>query len=355
MCGIIAASSNENINFSRIRLGILMADDRGGHSCGITNEDGRIIKQVSNAKNFINDANCDVKFPRENKSFIAHTRYATQGDKNFKNTHPFSFPKIVGVHNGTLDNYSVLKNKYGESFKTEIAEMEDEEREVEVDSELLYYLIYKHGLKDALNKFSGTLALVYYTNEEGGKFINLYRHNKPLCYGYKDGELWIASLKKYLDTIGCEDIKNVQEHTHYKIKDGSVISAKQLPQDCKPGTSKTQSTDEDPSFEKKERAGDSEQEKEVCEMPEGFLAPKNAKGGFEGDSFVLWWFSSTDHNIIYLELADISTSIYFDLSLKEDVEVLEDDYPSIAQEILDEHAELETINEYRQEHEQVSC
>lgn len=407
MCGIISASSRNHLDFSAIKLGMLQADDRGGHSSGISvrGDENLVVRQVANAKMFINDKGNNVQIPRNNYSFIGHTRFATQGEKNIENTHPFSFGNVIGVHNGSIDNFKQLKNKYiqqyradveewcGENWKEQLDVDERTDLNVNNDSKLLYYLIWKKGLSNVLEELRGSLALVFYKRENGEEYMYFYRHDKPLCYGYRgdedDKEMWIGSLKKYLDTLGCKNIKNVTEHAIYKVKNGSIITSKQQPQDIKPKEKRSTKVDVDEDLEperarKKQGTSSStrtgfspncgymsgcnnEDGKEIRdpirpwadkedsaghESADGFqfCAPKNAKGETDRhNNLVLYWFSSSNPYIVYVETEGETDIDHYDLRQTKQKQDLRSDHPKLADYALEDFGQIEVTIECRED------
>jgi glucosamine 6-phosphate synthetase-like amidotransferase/phosphosugar isomerase protein len=66
------------------------------------------------------------------KAMIGHTRYKTKGSEEFNiNNHPIKAGRIIGVHNGMINNDDFLFDKY----KTDI------HRKGQVDSEIIFRLI----------------------------------------------------------------------------------------------------------------------------------------------------------------------------------------------------------------------
>lgn len=227
MCAIIGVSSTNPVDKSDIKILYLMAEGRGGHGCGFTNGK-KTIKSAIKAYEYVHKV-IPKEFPNYICDFVGHTRFATIGDKGAdKNAHPFKKGNFIGVHNGSIYNHE------------DIAELIDSE--AEVDSEVLYEMIAKFGLRKTLPLLQGILALSYYDLRD--KSIYLYRNNKPLHIGYKytvddDGKklhtsLFWATLPEYLKAIDCVDIRQIQEHSLVKIKNGRIVHSKQLKKIEKP-------------------------------------------------------------------------------------------------------------------------
>lgn len=103
------------------------------------------------------------------KALIGHNRYATVGEKNAANAHPFQCGHIVGAHNGTLDTWRLKELPEYENFGT--------------DSEALFNSASKLGIKETMAKLTGAWALSWYDTQSNS--INLLRnHKRPLYYAY---------------------------------------------------------------------------------------------------------------------------------------------------------------------------
>lgn len=98
------------------------------------------------------------------KAFIGHNRAATRGVKNSYNAHPYEFGRIVGAHNGTLDN----------SCTKELEDLLDEK--FEVDSMAIFAAMDKLGVEDTIPLLSGAWSLVWYDKDD--KTLNFLRNDK---------------------------------------------------------------------------------------------------------------------------------------------------------------------------------
>ena len=92
---------------------------------------------------------------------IAHTRWATHGEPNEKNAHPHTRGAVSVVHNGIIENSTILKKileKKGYKFKSQ------------TDTEVIVHLVTdylkKNNLKDTiikvLRKLHGSFCIGYH-------------------------------------------------------------------------------------------------------------------------------------------------------------------------------------------------
>ena len=126
---------------------------------------------------------------------IAHTRWATHGEPNDINAHPHvsQSGEIALVHNGTIENYSVLKEaltEHGYTFKSE------------TDTEVLVQLIdyIKHtssctlveAVREALLQVEGAYAVAVVEKGDPDTLV-VARKSSPLVIGVGEDETFIAS------------------------------------------------------------------------------------------------------------------------------------------------------------------
>ena len=128
---------------------------------------------------------------------IAHTRWATHGEPSVRNAHPHvsDSGNIVIVHNGIIENYTILRKQLAEkgfTFKSET--------DTEVLVQLIQYAQDKHkcslaeAVRHALNKCIGAYAIAVLDRRDPGTLV-VARKGSPLVVGIgKDNsEFFIAS------------------------------------------------------------------------------------------------------------------------------------------------------------------
>ena len=214
MCGIVGVAGPMGVKEDKVLKTLLTLDAlRGIDSTGIAaiprNGDVRVVKQVGNPYELFYTRGFDPALNRMNRAIIGHNRFATQGEINRRNAHPFDFDNLVGVHNGTLRNKHRLLD--ANQFK--------------VDSENLYYHIEHEGLDSFLEIVDGAYALVWWNREE--ETLNFLRNKeRPMwCVKSIDGknmfwasEKWMIEVAVSREQINVGEYHWMMEDMHYKIQ-----------------------------------------------------------------------------------------------------------------------------------------
>ena len=146
MCGIIGISSNKPVSANIINS-LKKLEYRGYDSAGIaTLSDGHIneVKSEGRVENL--EKNFDLKVLSGNIG-IGHVRWATHGMPNSVNAHPHSSDNVSVVHNGIIENSTLLKKhliNQGHKFKSQ------------TDTEVIVHLITENlkssELQEAITK-----------------------------------------------------------------------------------------------------------------------------------------------------------------------------------------------------------
>src|SRR5210317_1881104 len=190
MCGIIGITSNKPV-ISNIISSLKKLEYRGYDSAGIAT--------LSN--NFIDEVKCEgrvVKLEKicSKKSIkgvvgIGHVRWATHGVPNEINAHPHSSQNVSVVHNGIIENSTLLKkilvNK-GHKFKSQ------------TDTEVILHLITENlktenivnSIKKTLKSLHGSFALGIIFKDQPDLIVGA-RRGSPLAVGYGPNENYLGS------------------------------------------------------------------------------------------------------------------------------------------------------------------
>ena len=190
MCGIIGITSNKPVS-SAIINSLRKLEYRGYDSAGIaTLSDG-----------FINEIKCKGRVDTLEKNLsktslrgtigIGHVRWATHGKPNSVNAHPHSSETVSVVHNGIIENSTLLKkhlvNK-GHKFKSQT----DTEVIVHLITEYLKKNDLKNSILKMLKELHGSFAIGVIFKDQPDLIVGA-RRGSPLAVGYGPNENYLGS------------------------------------------------------------------------------------------------------------------------------------------------------------------
>ena len=195
MCGIVGYIGDGNV-YDILIKGLHRLEYRGYDSAGVAlvGTDGKL--SVYKAKGKVSNLEAFCKDKETNaRAGIAHTRWATHGEPSDTNAHPhFSEDgNIAIVHNGTIENYKVLKDalkQHGCQFKSET--------DTEVLVQLIEYVRLTNkctllqAVRRALKQVVGAYAIAVLEKNNPDTII-VARQSSPLVIGIGDNEFFLAS------------------------------------------------------------------------------------------------------------------------------------------------------------------
>jgi len=190
MCGIIGISSNKSVSSSIINS-LKKLEYRGYDSAGIATLSDGIIHEVKSEGRVDNlEKNFDLKNLSGNTG-IGHVRWATHGIPNSINAHPHSSDNVSVVHNGIIENSTLLK-KYlvnkGHVFKSQT----DTEVIVHLITENLKTSEIQEAITKTLKQLHGSFALGIIFKDVPDLIIGA-RRGSPLAVGYGPNENYLGS------------------------------------------------------------------------------------------------------------------------------------------------------------------
>ena len=205
MCGIVGYIGTRDA-YPVLIKGLKRLEYRGYDSAGVAllNGDTTIYKKrgkVSELEDHVRG--------KETKSTIGmgHTRWATHGEPSDLNAHPHQSEKglFTIIHNGIIENYSVLKKtlmEHGMKFYSET--------DTEVLANLIEFIYTSEDVSVevavslALQKVDGAYGLVLISREDPNLIIAA-RRSSPLVIGLGNNEYFIASdatpIVEYTDRV----------------------------------------------------------------------------------------------------------------------------------------------------------
>lgn len=196
MCGIVGYIGSSNV-YDVLIKGLHRLEYRGYDSAGIALVDGdgklSVYKAKGKVKNL--EAYCQDKETGEAVAGIAHTRWATHGEPSDHNAHPHYSEdgNLALVHNGTIENYQILKDalmEQGCTFQSDT--------DTEVLVQLIEYIKVNNNcslldaVRQALKEVVGAYAIAVLEKDKPDTIIAA-RKSSPLVIGIGEGEFLLAS------------------------------------------------------------------------------------------------------------------------------------------------------------------
>lgn len=182
MCGICGAIGTPDPKlFTAL---VMLNRERGTGGCGLTN--GREI-----IKSGLDPATHILGIPAEffrSRILLGHTRKPTHGAVDTENSHPFTYGRITGAHNGVISNFEELKKKHPKIGKAV------------VDSEAIMYLLSKFGIK-SMENLRGSYAVWFLNNDTPERVFLFRNYGSPLHYAVVDGTTYFSSESAHLKIV----------------------------------------------------------------------------------------------------------------------------------------------------------
>lgn len=207
MCGIVGYIGTKDA-YPILIKGLKRLEYRGYDSAGVALINGNgslnVYKaqgKVADLENFCSDKDVSGTIG------LAHTRWATHGEPSQRNAHPhFSQShNLAIIHNGIIENYSVIKRKLAEYGITFVSDTDSE-----VLIQLIEYIKVKKScnlltaVQFALHQVIGAYAIAILDKENPDQIIAA-RKQSPLVIGIGDNEFFLGSdaspIVEYTDKV----------------------------------------------------------------------------------------------------------------------------------------------------------
>ncbi len=233
MCGIIGINSNKPVS-STIINSLKKLEYRGYDSAGIATLSSGLINEVKSEGRVDNLEKNSLVQNMEGTIGIGHVRWATHGLPNSVNAHPHSSQNVSVVHNGIIENSTLLKKFLvgkGHKFKSQ------------TDTEVIVHLITEHlktddivtSVKKTLKSLHGSFALGIIFKDQPDLIVGA-RRGSPLAVGYGPNENYLGSdsyaLKSMTNKITYlndgEFCIIKKDHVEFFNEDGIKINKKVL-------------------------------------------------------------------------------------------------------------------------------
>lgn len=195
MCGIVGYIGSKEC-FPVLIKGLHRLEYRGYDSAGVAilNDNNELNLYKTRGKVDDLEKHCADK-DTSGCIGIAHTRWATHGEPNDINAHPHlsADGNIAIIHNGTIENYAVLKQaleEHGCVFRSET--------DTEVLVQLIQYIkstnecTLLNAITEALNQVVGAYAIAVIDRNTPDTIIAA-RKSSPLVIGIGDDATYLAS------------------------------------------------------------------------------------------------------------------------------------------------------------------
>ena len=190
MCGIIGINSNKPVSATIINS-LKKLEYRGYDSAGMATLYNGLINEVKSEGRVENLEKNSLVQSMEGTIGIGHVRWATHGLPNSINAHPHSSQNVSVVHNGIIENSTILKKFLigkGHKFKSQ------------TDTEVIVHLITENlktenivnSIQKTLKSLHGSFALGIIFKDQPDLIVGA-RRGSPLAVGYGPNENYLGS------------------------------------------------------------------------------------------------------------------------------------------------------------------
>ncbi len=190
MCGIIGINSSKPVSATIINS-LKKLEYRGYDSAGIATLSNGSINEIKSEGRVNNLEKNSLVQNMEGTIGIGHVRWATHGLPNSINAHPHSSQNVSVVHNGIIENSTLLKKFLvgrGHKFKSQ------------TDTEVIVHLITENlktenivnSIKKTLKALHGSFALGILFKDKPDLIVGA-RRGSPLAVGYGPNENYLGS------------------------------------------------------------------------------------------------------------------------------------------------------------------
>ena len=233
MCGIIGINSSKPVSATIINS-LKKLEYRGYDSAGIATLYDGSINEIKSEGRVDNLEKSSLVKNMEGTVGIGHVRWATHGLPNSINAHPHSSQNVSVVHNGIIENSTLLKKFLvgkGHKFKSQ------------TDTEVIVHLITENlktenivdSIKKTLKSLHGSFALGIIFKDEPDLIVGA-RRGSPLAVGYGPNENYLGSdsyaLKSMTNKITYlndgEFCIIKKDHVEFYSEEGTKINKKVL-------------------------------------------------------------------------------------------------------------------------------
>ncbi len=190
MCGIVGITSNKPVTSSIINS-LRKLEYRGYDSAGIATLYNGLIDEVKCEGRVDNLEKNLVNKNLQGNVGIGHVRWATHGVPNQVNAHPHSSERVSIVHNGIIENSTLLKKhliRKGHNFKSQT----DTEVIVHLITEYLKKNDLQNSILKMLKRIHGSFALGIIFKDQPDLIVGA-RRGSPLAVGYGPKENYLGS------------------------------------------------------------------------------------------------------------------------------------------------------------------
>lgn len=227
-CAVIGVSVNLEEAAGIAYNGLLAMQHRGQEGAGIAvlNKNAILYHKKQGLVSEVFTNQVLAKLPKSEVA-VGHTRYSTTGNNTVENVQPFVTEFLIGriatVHNGNIINSKKIKEKLTSSGLGFSASSDSE-----VISSLIAYKTVKcgdvkEGIKRACMELQGAYSLIVLSSTNELIAIRDPNGFRPLCLGYNEHGMLIASESCAVDSCGFHLLRDVAPGEMVVIQDGKII------------------------------------------------------------------------------------------------------------------------------------